>query len=349
MCVVSIQYVTHPLLVFREVRPGCCGRERPSWCPSPTVCFPTKAVAVWLGTTDQQHVELVRAYFERAAGWFGRDRGRPVAGLTNGDPLYAVWGAGVGYTFAERTLTTLSASTGTGWNRTTPDANFYEYFGLPVAPSCLWRLDYFTVMAVREEPRPPPFDLRLGPPAGGVGATSRAGRPALAVGHRPALRSLPEPDVNDDPYPGLDVDDPWQAGRGLLRPGLDGWPAGGAAHRGARGADARGRGLGGPTPCCSTNRCGTVRSTAWHAAINAVMAGLPAGSTSLSWGAALAAIGDPEFTLHGPATSTGGAALMVIVNGPVREAIGLHGGGKPLRPGGPRQRHHRPGRSDSCC
>src|SRR4029450_4103886 len=42
---------------------------------------------------------------------------------------------------------------------------------------------------------------------------------------------------------------------------------------------------------------------------------------------------DPEFTLHGPATSTGGAALMVIVNGPVREAIGLHAGEHLFGPG----------------
>jgi hypothetical protein len=50
-------------------------------------------------------------------------------------------------------------------------------------------------------------------------------------------------------------------------------------------------------------------------------------------GAALSAIGDPEFKLHGPATSTGGAALMVIVNGPVRETIGLHAGGNLFGPG----------------
>ena len=37
---------------------------------------------------------------------------------------------------------------------------------------------------------------------------------------------------------------------------------------------------------------------------------------------ALQAIGDPEFMLHGPATSTGGAGLMVIVNGPVAARLG---------------------------
>ena len=89
MCVVSIQYVTHPLLVFREVRrvlrPGA-----PFVVSFSNRCFPTKAVAVWLGTTDQQHVELVRAYFEPAAGWLdvtGEDRSPG----DDGDPLYAVW------------------------------------------------------------------------------------------------------------------------------------------------------------------------------------------------------------------------------------------------------------------
>jgi len=66
--------------------------------------------------------------------------------------------------------------------------------------------------------------------------------------------------------------------------------------------------------------------TAWHAAINAVMAGCRPDYFPVV-GAALTAIGDPEFKLHGPATSTGGAALMVIVNGPVRESIGVHAGG----------------------
>lgn len=63
--------------------------------------------------------------------------------------------------------------------------------------------------------------------------------------------------------------------------------------------------------------------TAGKAAINAVMAGcLPAYFPVV--GAALQAIGDPSFMLHGPATSTGGAALMVIVNGPIRERLGLN-------------------------
>jgi SAM-dependent methyltransferase len=88
MCAVSIQYVIHPVRLLREVRrvlrPGA-----PFVVSFSNRCFPTKAVAVWLDTTDQQHVQLVRTYFEAAGGFADvsvedRSPGR-------GDPLYAVW------------------------------------------------------------------------------------------------------------------------------------------------------------------------------------------------------------------------------------------------------------------
>jgi SAM-dependent methyltransferase len=89
MCAVSIQYVIHPVLLFRELRrvlkPG-----GPFVVSFSNRCFPTKAVAVWLGTTDQQHVLLVRSYFEAAGGWGDvKDEDRSSEG--NGDPLYTVW------------------------------------------------------------------------------------------------------------------------------------------------------------------------------------------------------------------------------------------------------------------
>ncbi len=73
MCAVSIQYVTHPLLIFREVhrvlRPGA-----PFVVSFSNRCFPTKAAAVWLATTDEQHRALVCAAFEAAGGWSGSSR-----------------------------------------------------------------------------------------------------------------------------------------------------------------------------------------------------------------------------------------------------------------------------------
>jgi hypothetical protein len=72
--------------------------------------------------------------------------------------------------------------------------------------------------------------------------------------------------------------------------------------------------------------------TAEKAAINAVMAGCRPEYFPVV-GTALQAIGDPAFMLHGPATSTGGAALMVIVNGPVVERVGLNAGANLFGPG----------------
>jgi SAM-dependent methyltransferase len=88
MCAVSIQYVIHPVRLLREVRrvlrPGA-----PFVVSFSNRCFPTKAVAVWLDTTDQQHVQLVRTYFEAAGGF--ADVSVEDRSPRRGDPLYAVW------------------------------------------------------------------------------------------------------------------------------------------------------------------------------------------------------------------------------------------------------------------
>ncbi|WP_428115977.1 hypothetical protein [Candidatus Poriferisodalis sp.] len=63
--------------------------------------------------------------------------------------------------------------------------------------------------------------------------------------------------------------------------------------------------------------------TARKAAANAVMAGcLPEYFGVV--GAALAATGDPSFELHAVSASTGGAAILIAVNGPIRDEIGIH-------------------------
>lgn len=88
-CAVSVQYLLHPVRVFREVarvlRPGA-----PFVVSFSNRCFPTKATAIWLGMLDDEHVALVRSYFD-AAGCFTdvRDEDRSPGGY--GDPLYAVW------------------------------------------------------------------------------------------------------------------------------------------------------------------------------------------------------------------------------------------------------------------
>jgi len=72
--------------------------------------------------------------------------------------------------------------------------------------------------------------------------------------------------------------------------------------------------------------------TAEKAAINAVMAGCRPEYFPVV-GAAMTAVGNPQFELHGPATSTGGAALMVIVNGPIRQHLGISAGANLFGPG----------------
>ncbi|MGH7331365.1 MAG: hypothetical protein ACREKS_01195 [Candidatus Rokuibacteriota bacterium] len=137
--------------------------------------------------------------------------------------------------------------------------------------------------------------------------------------------------MGDGEYSGLDVADPWQAIEACFaQEWTDGLPVVPPT------APLVERMLaGGPWPADEVLLHEPVRDrtvSAWHAAINAVMAGCRPEYFPVV-GATLLAIGDPEFQLHGPATSTGGAALMVIVNGPVREAIGMHAGGNLFGPG----------------
>lgn len=72
--------------------------------------------------------------------------------------------------------------------------------------------------------------------------------------------------------------------------------------------------------------------TAYQAAVCAVMAGaLPAYFPVI--GAALQAMSDRRFFLHGPTTSTGGATIMIVVSGPVADAIEIQGKDNLFGPG----------------
>lgn len=63
--------------------------------------------------------------------------------------------------------------------------------------------------------------------------------------------------------------------------------------------------------------------TAEKLAINAVMAGcLPAYTPVIV--AVLRALCEPEFNLHGSTASTGGSAQFIVVNGPLRTALGMN-------------------------
>jgi SAM-dependent methyltransferase len=93
ICTVSVQYLTQPVEVFSQVnrvlKPG--GVFMVSFSNR---CFMQKAVAVWLGSSDNQHLSLVVSYFENSGGWVDLNAYHNVkeAAEQGGDPLFAVWG-----------------------------------------------------------------------------------------------------------------------------------------------------------------------------------------------------------------------------------------------------------------
>lgn len=91
VCTVSVQYLTRPIDVFRDVarvlRPNA-----PFIVSFSNRCFPSKAVQIWVNSADHQHAGLVQRYFELSNGFSAIrsiDRS-PHRWLS--DPLYAVVG-----------------------------------------------------------------------------------------------------------------------------------------------------------------------------------------------------------------------------------------------------------------
>ena len=86
---VSVDYLTQPLEVFREVhrvlRPG--GKALFSFSNR---CFPTKAVSMWLKTDDSGHIWIVGAYYKYSAAWSVKAVDISPGG--GGDPMYVVQG-----------------------------------------------------------------------------------------------------------------------------------------------------------------------------------------------------------------------------------------------------------------
>lgn len=91
-CVVSIDYLIHPIEVLKEVhrvlRPG--GKVIVS---QSNRCFPSKAIAMWLGMNDREHLELINAYFQYAGGFAPRQALDITADVPGGgyrDPMFVV-------------------------------------------------------------------------------------------------------------------------------------------------------------------------------------------------------------------------------------------------------------------
>src|SRR5918996_2329595 len=75
-----------------------------------------------------------------------------------------------------------------------------------------------------------------------------------------------------------------------------------------------------------------VRVTAEKVAINAVMAGCKPEYMPVVV-ATIEAIGDPLYGYHGPATSTGGSAVFMVVNGPIARELEINCGDNLFGPG----------------
>jgi Methyltransferase domain len=91
-CCVSVDYLTQPIEVFREVA-RVVRRGGLFVCTFSNRLFPTKAIRGWLMTDDESHQRIVAEYFRRAGG-FEPAVARACAPSGRGtDPLFAVWAA----------------------------------------------------------------------------------------------------------------------------------------------------------------------------------------------------------------------------------------------------------------
>lgn len=90
VCCVSVDYLTRPIEVFRDVarvlRPG--GRFVITFSNR---LFPTKAIRGWLYSDDAQHLQIVDDYFRQSRAFGATTVARRTPAGHPGDPLYAVW------------------------------------------------------------------------------------------------------------------------------------------------------------------------------------------------------------------------------------------------------------------
>ena len=88
---VSVQYLLHPIEIFRDVR-RVLKIGGPFVVTYSNRLFPQKAIAMWGACDMAERAKLVGAYFEYADGWSGmvaQDRS-PKQDMPS-DPLFAVW------------------------------------------------------------------------------------------------------------------------------------------------------------------------------------------------------------------------------------------------------------------
>jgi len=90
VCCVSVDYLTRPVEVFADVA-RVVRRAGPLVITFSNRCFPTKAIRGWLSATDEEHCDIVAAYFRLAGGWSEPVVERRTERFHRGDPLFAVW------------------------------------------------------------------------------------------------------------------------------------------------------------------------------------------------------------------------------------------------------------------
>ena len=90
VCCVSVDYLTDPVAVFRDVARVVRGGGR-FVCTFSNRLFPTKAIRGWLMSDDDAHMEIVSEYFARAGAYEPATARQCTPGDHRGDPLFAVW------------------------------------------------------------------------------------------------------------------------------------------------------------------------------------------------------------------------------------------------------------------
>jgi SAM-dependent methyltransferase len=90
VCCVSVDYLTRPVEVFRDVA-RVTRQAGPFLCTFSNRCFPSKAITGWLYATDEQRCQIVSTYFDLAGRWTPPTAQRRTARGHHGDPLFAVW------------------------------------------------------------------------------------------------------------------------------------------------------------------------------------------------------------------------------------------------------------------
>ncbi|HVV37772.1 MAG TPA: methyltransferase domain-containing protein [Acidimicrobiales bacterium] len=89
-CCVSVDYLTQPVAVFRDVA-RVLRRDGLFVVMFSNRLFPTKAIRGWLANDSEGHCEIVRRYFELSGAFTPATVELRTALADRGDPLYAVY------------------------------------------------------------------------------------------------------------------------------------------------------------------------------------------------------------------------------------------------------------------